>query len=121
MSAAVPPVSSANILAAHHGGPVDSGGDDGRGKTVEVKIECVRDVQRWLAAVNVASGNLEIGSVREAVAGWPRVAVLFLYALTSALLAASLPVLCWLLRFLCSAGCFDANVFRSGGMRMLHR
>ena len=36
--------------------------------TVEVKIECVRDVQRWLATVNVSSGNPEVGSVREAIA-----------------------------------------------------
>ena len=60
--------SSANIPAAHHGCPVDSGGDDGRGVTLEVKIECVRDVQRWLARVNVASGNPEVRSVREAIA-----------------------------------------------------
>ena len=62
MSAAVPPVSSANILAAHHGCPVDSGGDNGRGMTLEVKIECLRDVQHWLATVNVSSGNPEVGS-----------------------------------------------------------
>ena len=66
--AAGPPDSSVNILAAHHGCPVDSGGDDGRGMTLEVKIECVRDVERWLATVNVSSGNPEVGSVREAIA-----------------------------------------------------
>ena len=65
---ALPPVSSANILAAHDGCPVDSGGEDGRGMTLEVKIECVRDVQRWLATVNASSGNPEVGSVREAIA-----------------------------------------------------
>ena len=65
---ALPPVSSANILAAHHGCPVDSGGEDGRGMTLEVKIGCVRDVQRWLATVNVSSGNPEVGSVREDIA-----------------------------------------------------
>ena len=74
---ALRPVSSATIPAAHHGCPVDSGGEDGRGMTLEVKIECVRDVQRWLATVNVSSGNPEVGSVREAVAVltkdvWPK-------------------------------------------------
>ena len=59
---------ASSCSAAHHGCPVDSGGDDGRGMTLEVKIECVRDVERWLATVNVASGNPEVGSVREAIA-----------------------------------------------------
>ena len=36
--------------------------------TLEVKIECVRDVQRWLATVNVSSSNPEVESVREAIA-----------------------------------------------------
>ena len=70
-SAAVPP--SANILAAHHGCPVDSGGDDEHGMTVEVIFESVRDVQRWLATVNVSSGNPKVGSVREAIAVLTRV------------------------------------------------
>ena len=70
---ALPPVSSATILAAHHGCPVDSDGEDGRGRTLEVKIECVRDVQCWLATGDVSSGNPEVGSVREAIAVLTRV------------------------------------------------
>ena len=38
----------------------------------EVKIERVQDVQRWLSTGKVSSGNLEIGSVREAVAALTR-------------------------------------------------
>ena len=38
----------------------------------EVKIECIQDVQRWLSAGKVSSGNPEIGSVREAVAALTR-------------------------------------------------
>ena len=64
---ALPPVSSANSLAAHHGCPVDSCGEDGRGMTLEVKIGCVRDVQRWLATTKVGL-HPEVGSVREAIA-----------------------------------------------------
>ena len=39
----------------------------------EAKIECVRDVELWLATVNVSCGNPALGSVREAVAVSTRV------------------------------------------------
>ena len=41
-----PPAAPATIPSSSFTQPVDSGGDDGRGLTVEVNIECVRDVER---------------------------------------------------------------------------
>ena len=38
----------------------------------EMKIECIQDIQRWLSMGKVFSGNLQIGSVREAVAALTR-------------------------------------------------
>ena len=64
---ALPPVSSANILAAHHGCPVDSGGEDGRGMTLEVKIGCVRDVQRWLALKGSSSAASSCSAAQPAL------------------------------------------------------
>ena len=57
-------------------GTSSSGGggrpDPDNAEQLAVKIECLQDVGRWLATGKVSSSDLEIGSVREAVAALNR-------------------------------------------------
>ena len=58
------------------GGTSSSGGggrpDPDNAEQLAVKIECLQDVGRWLATGKVSSSDLEMGSVREAVAALTR-------------------------------------------------
>ena len=58
------------------GGTSSSGGggrpDPDNAEQLAVKIECLQEVGRWLVIGKVSSNDLEIGSVREAVAALTR-------------------------------------------------